>query len=224
MILSQKLADFDAEMNDSVPYIETTGTAARLQISSTKVTSIHDKRVLWNPLYLSYKDPLTHAESVKDINDLYDVFHKEIEGLKKQLKANSEITLTGTDYKKIHIHIDLDHRHHVAKPTIAPESTCTKITHLVNRFFTFNATSGQETVKHLPEDVKKIGRKVAYTNHGDPIPSRDKFSLLDAIGTSSYDIVHAIENAHKKGYLITWYLNNRGEAGPESDPYPFDTV
>ncbi|MEI6816305.1 MAG: hypothetical protein WCL14_06815 [Bacteroidota bacterium] len=224
MRLSQKLSDFDAEMNNSVPYIESTGTAGRLQISGTKVTSLHDKRELWDPLYDSYKDPLTHAESVKDINDLYDKFHAEIEDLKKQLKSNTDIVLTGTDYSKIHIHVDLDHRHHVEKSTIAPANTCTKITHLVNRFFTFNPTSGQEAVKHLPKDVKKIGRKVVYTNHGEPVPARDKFLLIDAIGTSSYDIVHATENAHKKGYLITWYLNNRGEAGPESDPFPFDTV
>ena len=171
-----------------------------------------------------YKAAETHTAAVIDMKAIYAILHPEMENLKKQLKANTDIVLTGTDYTKIHIHEDADARVHVPKPTITPGNSTSNTSHCANKFFAFNPTEGEEAKKALPVDVKKIGRKVYYANHGDPLPALDKYTLLDAIGTSTFTIVCTAEQAHKQGYLITWYINNRGEAGPESDPFPFDTV
>ncbi len=221
---SQLFSNFDAEMTVFVGHINAAGNATRLQVSPAKVLSLNNKKLLWDPLYLKYKDPLTKAESQKDLEDLFALFNKEIEALKEQLKANSDITLTGTDILRLFIHVDAERRHYVEVPNIAPVNSCIKYAVGDNKIYVGNPTEGHTNDRHLPDDVVKIGRAIVYINHYLPITARNTFTEISSVGSTTFDILVAPENRHKVGYIITWYINNRGDKGPESDPEPFDTV
>jgi hypothetical protein len=235
MKLSQKLSDFNSEINISVPYLTTAGNVTRLKIDSQIVTDAGDFKTDWNLKYGLYADPATHTDqTVIDINNAYRVFHPFMENVKKSLKSNPAITLIGADYTNIHIHIDAAHRVRVPRPEFAPTNQVIKSTHLVNRIFTSNPQPGTETSTHLPADVVKIGRKVAVVfptsmpPGGGPAgiiaPSGDLYDDIEAIGHTQYDVVFQPEQYGATAFIITWYLNARGEAGPPSEPYSFKVI
>lgn len=221
---NQEFSNFDAEMIISVPYINTGGNAARLGIPPGTVTSMLSNKALWDPLYLAWKDPLTKVESQKDLQDLYDIFFKQMEDNKAMLKANEAITLTGTDILRLFIHVDAARRHYVEVPNIAPVNACSNYAVGVNKIYTGNPTVGHTTDKHLPDDVVKIGRATCYVPHYQPAPTRDQYTNISSVGSTSYDLLVSAANRHMVCYIITWYINNRGDNGPESDPFNFDTV
>lgn len=225
MKLSQKLADFRAEVTVSVPYIALAANATRLQVSTTKVNSLNTKLTDYTTKFNLYGSPATHTEqSVIDINTAYDSFHPDIEALKQQLKHNKDIVLTGTDIATINIHVDAPRRKHVPKPTISPVNNAIQHTHLVVTIFTSNPTPPHQTEAKLPDDVSKIGRKLAVVKLDDPVPTDAKYTTLPIIGTTIYDLVFAPEQVNMKAYLITWYINPTGEEGPTSAPYAFDVI
>jgi hypothetical protein len=221
---SQLFSNFDAETTVFMAHLNAIGNATRLQVSGGKMTSLNGQLAEWSPLYLAYKDPLTKSESQHDIEVLYAAFNKDVEDLKAQLKANTDITLTGTDILRLFIHVDLAPRHFVSVPNITPTNSCSKYAVGVNKIYTGNPTEGHTTDRHLPDDVAKIGRAIAFVNHYQPVPARSAFVNMSSIGTTSYDIIIPTENRHQVAYIITWYISNRGENGGESDPTPFDTV
>lgn len=223
MKLSQKLADFHTEVGVSVPYIAANNT--RLQVSSNMVTTIQNSLTDYNTKYTTYINPATHTEqSVKDINDAYDLFHPQMQDLKQTLKHNRDITLTGADYNAIHIHQDATHRTHVPAPTIAPINTVTKHTHLMVYFFTHEPAATAGTERALPADIGKIGRKMAIVAATAAAPADGAYVHLNNVGTTHFHLMFDPTQVNMKGYLITWYISPTGEAGPTSPPLVFDII
>jgi hypothetical protein len=238
MKLSQKLSDFNTEVTNSVPFLVTPANVTRLKIDPQTVTDAGNFKTDWDSKYGFYINPSTHTDqSVIDINTAYHNFHPFMEGVKKMLKHNMTITLTGTDYSNLHIHIDQPHRTHIPRPAFAPANQLIKSTHLVARIFTSNPQPSFENETHLPVDVVKVGRKVAVmfpfiTPPGPiggggvatPMPSPEQYHSIEAIGSTTFDLVFEPEQEGATAYLITWYLNARGEAGPPSAPYAFKII
>lgn len=90
--------------------------------------------------------------------------------------------------------------------------------------FTMNPTLGQERVTALPVDIKPFGRALCLTDSAETPPKRAQYHNLEAVGSTTYELVFAPENARMNAWLITWYINNRGETGPESAPLSFMVV
>src|SRR4051812_13772194 len=96
MRLSQKLADFNTEINSSIPYFTTAANVTRLKIDGQIVIDAAAHLADWNTKWGLYSNPVTHTEqSVFDINAAYAVVHPFIEGVKKMLKNSVAITLSG---------------------------------------------------------------------------------------------------------------------------------
>ena len=219
MKLDQKLSDLHAESEVSVSYLHSEGVASRLEVSETRLESIDGHKTANDIKYDLYKNPLTHTpQSVIDAHATYDVFHKEMEALKKQLKSNMDIELTGADIIALYIHQDETPRHKVPAPKFGPNNMVTKQTHLVTRIFTLNPTDGHQTEKHKPDGVAKVGRKLAKVEAGS---EPKDYAALASIGAVEYDLIFGPEDAGKEGYLITWYISPTGEEGPPSDPLKF---
>ena len=162
MKLDQKLSDLHADSQVSVSYLHSEGVSLRLNVSDTLLESIDGHKTANDTKYDIYKNPLTHtAQSIIDAHQTYDVFHTEMEALKKQLKSNMDIELTGADIIALYIHQDETPRHKVPAPKFSPKNIVTKQTHLVTRIFTINPTDGHQTEKHKPSGVAKVGRKLA---------------------------------------------------------------
>lgn len=226
MKLSQKYSDHHAEIIVSTPYLAGIGVIGRLQILPAKLLSIQGNTTDYETVYAKYIDPSFHFNVIDEMKAAYDVSHTEMDGLKNVLKANQDITLLTLDYQKLHIHQDAATRHKVPAPTISPANNQIKNSHLVTKMFSSNPTVGHEKDGHLPEDVGKIGRKVAVVAIGAPIPlsGNPAYVALAAIGATKYDLVFTPEQAQKQGYIISWYISPTGETGPESDPSPFDII
>ncbi|HEX7413352.1 MAG TPA: hypothetical protein VF411_04840 [Bacteroidia bacterium] len=224
MKLSQKLADFHAEIAVSVPYI--VENAPRLQVSTginSTATTIQNGETDYNLKYDKYINPATHTEqSIIDINTSYDTFHPIMQALKQTLKHNKAITLTGADFTAIHIHQDAAHRVHIPAPTISPINTVTVNKHLVVYFFSHApASTGGVTERSLPTDVGKLGRKVAIVANGAAAPADKDYVHINDTGATHYHLVFDPTQVDMKGYLITWYKSPTGEAGPASLPLEF---
>ena len=223
MKLSQKLADFHTEVGVSVPYVATNAT--RLQVVASMVTIIQNALTDYNLKYNTYITPATHTEqSVKDINDSYDILHPEMQALKQTLKHNRSITLTGADYNAIHIHEDAAHRVHVPAPTISPINTVTLNKHLVVYFFSHEPAATAATERALPVDIGKIGRKLVVVPAAAAPPTDAQYVHINDVGTTHFHLVFDPTQVGMKGYLITWYKSPTGEAGPASAPFPFDII
>ena len=225
MKISQKFANFDSEVNEFVPYAVTPANVIRLRLSTDQTTACTDDLTDWNNKYGLYKGASTHTEqTVIDINNAYDTMHQGLQNLKKQIKNDATVELTGADYTHLHIHQDASKRHHIPTPDFVPMNTCLKLTHLVAQIFTSNPNPPHETENKLPVDVDKIGRKIAIVKPTDPEPAISSYHNLEAIGSVIYDIVFDPLNEGAKVWLITCYINARGEEGPSSKPMSFPVI
>ena len=223
MKLSQVFSDFNTEVNESVSYID--ANKVRLKVDPAQATEELTFLTDWNLKYPLYTGALTHnASTVKDIQDLYHLFHPSLSGLKKQMKNNKAVTLTGTDFGKMHIHQDAATRAHIPRPAFAPTNTLLKNTHLVNQIFTSNPNPPHEKETNLPVDVDKIGRSICYTKVGDPAPAPELYHHIESIGATVYDIVSNALNVGMVANMITFYINSTGEEGPASAPISFIVV
>ncbi len=225
MKLNQKYSDFHEELDGAVDYLNTTGIAPRLEVSTTILGSLNDQKGFVDAAYDIYKDPLRHTEtSTLNMKMKYDVAHPIFSGVQQMLKNNVGINLLAADISALYLHVDLPHGHVIPAVNFSPSNVVTKQTHLVTRIFTLNPTEGHQSDKHKPEHVAKIGREIAYVNIGDPAPPADRYKALDSIGAVQYDIVSALENVNKEAYLVTWYISPTGEASVKSLPLKFTVI
>ena len=217
MHLSQKFLDFSAESLVSNPYL--IANAVRLALSTQQATDLGNFNTDWGNVLSAYTNPATHTpDSVLAIQNEYHDYHPYLEGIKKQLKNNRTITLLPLDITSIQIHVDALRRGHIPRPLFAPNNLIIGNRHLVTDIFTNNPNPPHENEEKLPVDVSQIGRKLAVVPAGSPAPALAQYHNLENIGTTNYSLVFNPEQGGAVAYLITWYINARGEAGPQSEP------
>jgi hypothetical protein len=225
MKLSQIYLDFNVEQKSILDYISVPENKDRLKIDDTQVTKAQGYNTEWVEKLTKYSNVDTHTPpAVKDMQVIYDTYHGFTQGLKRQIKNNQAITLTGDDYRNLYIHEDLDPRSHIPRPVITPDNSIQLQTHQRAQIFTFNPNPPFQKEVALPADVKKIGRKIAFGKMDDPCPDAGLFHTIESIGSTVYDIIFAEENVGQKAWLKTCYMNARGEEGPWSMPLPITIV
>jgi hypothetical protein len=222
MRISQIYSDFNSEVTISVPYINT--NQLPLKVTATQATELTDFLTDWNTLWAKYIDPTQHTDTVvHDVINLYHNFHSSIQGIKAQIKNNKSITLTEEIISKVHIHVDAPHRAAVPVPGFAPVNQLIKSTHLVNKIWTFNPQPGMENETSMPIDVVRIARKMAVVADG-VTPSAENYHAITQVGVTMYDIVFSPEQEGAMAWLITSYVNHRGQEGPSSPPFKFRII
>ena len=219
MKISKEFSDFDDEVNISVPYIGVPENKTRLKISDTLQEDFQKLFDEWKPKFAAYIDPNQHTPAViKAVQDAFAVFQPKMQDLKKMLKSNLEITLIPEDYAALFIHEDAEHRSHIPRPDKAPVNQIIKQDHLTVDVFTSYPEAPHQDDTKLPDDVVKIGRKMAKVAATAAEPDPDAYHSLEAVGNTVYKIIFSEEDAGKKAYLKTCYVNYRGEEGPYSNP------
>lgn len=222
MQLSKVYEDFDKETGSISAYLDTPATVARLKVEAEQVTLLQTGRADWKSNYAKYVDPLTHTPPVvMDTKTSYKEFRKFINALKKGIKNNPTVELTGDDYSALYIHKDAERRKAVPRPTIYPANTLVKQAYCSATIFTSNPNPPFEKETSLPKDVTKIGRKVAFTKKDEAAPDIKSYVTLEAIGATIWEWNYEADKIGLIGWVITYYLNNRGEAGPDSRPLSF---
>lgn len=220
MRLSKEYARFNFEINSSVPYIALSGNATRLNISPKQVTSIQEHLIDWNSKYAPYISPNTHTDPViLAVKKAYKIFYSEIQAIKLQLKFNKAITLTSEDYANIRVHKNVTKRSRVPRPVMAPDTEVLYQTHLVAKIFA--RCPGHKTKKSLPDDVKKIGRKLVVQAVDLDLPLPAMYQSIESIGSTTFNLIFKYEEKGLQAHLITCYINPTGEEGPYSNPLSF---
>lgn len=224
MKISQITSDFVSEFNTGVDYLNTSGTATRLQVSAPRVLSLNTDKTNLNAAFDTYKNPLTHTPPViTAMQKQYGIAHPEYQGLKKQLKYNMDIVLLPADISALNIHVDAQHRAKVPAPTIAPNNQVIHQTHLVTQIFTNNPNPPHEKETFMPTDVSKISRKLAIVKP-DVVPGPTDYIHVGSIGSTRYNLIFDDGDVNKIAWLITSYLSPTGESGPESKPVFFTII
>ena len=225
MVISVKFQNFNTEIGISVPYIALPANTIRLEVTIGWNAKAGLKLIAWNTKWGIYINPATHTEqSAMDVSDAYDDFHAFMEKKKIVFKNNTEITLLAGDYSSIYIHADAPHRSHVAIVGFSPNNQEIFTSHLVNRIFVNNPNPPHQTETNMPTDVKQIGSAIIRVPSGSPAPDRKTYVDRPAVGSTIFDIVSAPEEAGMDGYIINWYINNRGEKGIECEPLKFRII
>jgi hypothetical protein len=222
MRISQRYSLYNNEVNSFVSYMSKPGNATRLKVSAEQLSEIQNLLADWQPKFAAYMNPDTHNDiSVAAINNAYKKVHPVLQSLKKQLKSNKSISLIALDYGELYIHQNKPRRAHIPRPFNCPTNEVLLQHHLVVKIFSRNPDDLRNNRRKLPDDVAKIGRKLAIVNSDVWQPAPELYQYLDTIGYSRYVLKFDPEDVGKCGWLITWYINPRGEAGPPSEPCHF---
>lgn len=221
--LSKKLLDFNTQLTSMSNYL-TDANRTRLGVSSEQYatfTAIMDE---WSPAFKAYSSPLTQTPAV--LGEIHKL-HKEalafVRMLRRQIKHNGTITLTGDDYQSLYIHQDKKTATRINPPDYAPDIVLLDSHHLTN---TFEAKRpGSENVGHLalPKHMK-LARRLAITESASPAPPLEAYQPINNIGRSRFILTFSEADHNKTGWLICAYYNPRGEHGPESSPLSFSIV
>lgn len=222
MKLSQRFADFNTEVTEASPLIHSKGVS-NFGLSAPQVAEEDAFFTDWQVKWTAYSTAATHTPgAVSDIQSLYNTYHAKHQNLKLLIKSNKSLTLTGAWINTLHLHQDADPRVHVPRPEIVPKNQVQKQTELMTRIFSNNPNPPHETETSLPKDVTKIGRKLAILAAGSSgVPAPEQYHNLEHIGSTIYDIVFSGDQKGARAFLITWYENNRGEHGQDSEPLSF---
>lgn len=214
--ISTRYAEREAFLPVFIAYI--TANMARLGVPQETIDALNANKVDWDAKWTIYASRASQTmEARKEMEAIFNTFETQIREIQQSLKNNANITLTPTDYVRLDIHVDKTTRTPATRPIIAPENVVLATNHLTVKVSTFEPDSGNENHVHLPEYATSIARELAITDTAEP-PERSAYHAIDNTGRGIHMVTFTQADVDKFGWLITKYVNNRGEAGPESDP------
>ena len=225
MTLSVKLIRYNAWLIVAIPYLLQPANITKFRLTVDQVNALTSYLAQWGTIYGLYADALTHTPgSITNIDNLYDILHPYMEGVKKQIQNDPNVILSGDDRTILHIPVPASHRVHVPGTSYSPAVAVLRLLHLIARLFVFNPNVGHETEIHKPTDVAKIGRKTAVVKAGDLPPTIDKYIHLDDIGTTEFNLEFTPDQVGMICYIICWYISPTGEPGPVCLAYSFPII
>ena len=194
----------------------------RLDLTAATITALEQDWALWTASYQKYLDPNEQTTPlILRVNKLYHDINSYLRVFKQSVKHNADVDLTEADYKNLFIHQDKRRQGHVHVPNVAPHVELLETHHLTNRFEVVNPNPPEQTHRALPLGAEHIGRKLAVVPTGRPAPQPADYHNLTQIGRTIFELNFEPTQKGQLGYLIAWYVNRRGEVGPESEPTSF---
>ena len=217
---SKTYASFNDELQNIVQYLAS--EQKRLEVPAAVVQNLQKDYDLWRANYEAYTDPNRQTTPVVlQTGTLYHDINDYLKQFKQNIKHDMNITLTDADYENLYIHRNKAHRGHIPIPAMAPQVDLLESHHLTNTFEITNPNPPNQNHRGRPKDVAHIGRKLALVSAGSPAPKESDYKNLVQTTRSIFQINFPPEDEGKEGYLVAWYVNHRGEAGPVSKPTTF---
>lgn len=223
MRLAPKYFEFDTELATALAYA--TANTAALGISADQLTALTDASTAWTAAFALYQTPATHTPlQVAATQTAYNTARDLLTGIQQQIKNDRSITLSDADIDNMYIHRDAQRRGRVPVPSVAPDNTLLESKHLTNQISTFQPDPGVENHRGLPTDVFAVMRKIALVAIGSPAPEADAYHAIETSGHGTFRLAWVPEQEGMECYLITAFVNRRGEMGPESQPISFTII
>lgn len=191
---------------------------AELGVSEDQSNELND---LWTD-YLAkteaYTSPITYGPaSNSNINGAYNICFPFTEGIRGQIKSNPSIALDGTDRLALDIPVEKPKRGHIPIPSISPNISLINKKELMIEFFAFNPELPAKKAK--PKDVTQIGIKMVITDVDAPEPRPASYVMQLPETKTIFEKFFTSDQVGKKLWMKAFYLNARGEAGPEGEVF-----
>ena len=215
---SFKILRFNFFVNAFIPYITTPANITRFGLMTAQVTALTTFLTDWNLKFTAYVSPITNGRITIDaINASYQSGYTLTQGIRTIIKNISTITLTSEERIVCNLkRPDLTHTP-AGIPKSSPAVTCILQT-AMNMLLTA-VDSKNSFKKAKPPGVDAIGIKTAIIGLGSLPPAPGDYVRQEDETTSEFEMLFTAGQAGKVLYLIAFYINSRGEAGPDSIPY-----
>ena len=119
MQIAKRYLEFDAEAKEFMNHLS--GAYSRLAVSQRQYERMSGELAEWTAALALYIDPNTHTPAaVQNARAQYNLFHRSILALRRQLKNSQDIDLTADDYAALGVHKDKTTRTRPLVPNIAP--------------------------------------------------------------------------------------------------------
>ncbi len=191
---------------------------ANLNVSDTQKTTLEGMWTNYQGFMNAYTNPTTYGPgSESNIHGAYNtdsIYTGRIQG---QIKSNPAITLTGTARLALDIPEDKPHRTHVPVSDIRPSVTFLSKTPLTIKIFVFNPAN--PTKKGKEKDVAAVGYRIAITDADAAAPALSAYELQLPKKKTVFDTFYTSDQVGKRVWIIAFYLNPTGEAGPDGEPF-----
>ena len=190
----------------------------RFGITPSLSSDLTTNQTAFNTNFGLYVDPTTHSTPVvNDMNVSYMDCYRITEGIRRQIKANTTVVLTGLERLILAIPTPPPPRRHVATPDIEPVVVCVFKTELMLRFIAFDPTNPFRRAK--PKDVSAIGIKTVIVNAGAPTPGIKDYIIQNPENLTEFEMLFTSDQVGKTLYIICYYLNGRNEPGKDGPVY-----
>ena len=218
-MISERYLLFDEELHEIVEYSK--ANQERLAISPKILNRLEIDWQTWTKTFKLYIDNSRRTTDIThQVGTNYAAITKYLRRFKNMIKNNLDIELSEADYTGLHIHKRKPRRSQIPKPTFAPQIMLLKTSHLRNKFVVREPRVSNQKRARFPTDVSGAGRKLAVMPT-DKSPTAGDYKGLSTTTRTTFTLNFEPSQAGKKGYLIAWYVNRRGEMGPESEPLEF---
>ena len=218
MLLSVKIMLYNFFLRAFVPYVLIPANKVKFGITPDQVTNLGESLTDFTDNFDLYSDPETHDTPViNDMNVSYESCFLLTEGIRKQIKSNSTIVLSGLDRRMLNIPVPPPRRSHVKVPDIKPVVVCVFKTELLMKFIVFDPNNPFRKAK--PPGVASIGVKVAITAAGAPAPGIKDYVVKTPENSTEFEMLFTADQVGKTFYIICYYLNARNEEGKDGLPY-----
>ena len=218
-MISKIFLRFDTELKGIISYAK--ANQKRLQISDTTIAHLTNDLAIWASQFALYSDDTKRTSAVThQVRTNYEDIGSYLHRFQQSLKNDPDVDLTEDDYTGLYIHKDKKRRGHIPKPTIAPQIDLLATSHLRNEFEITDPNRPDQNHRAFPDDITGAGRKLAVVAT-DVTPAETDYITLGNTGRTMFTINFATNQEGKRGYLVAWYVNSRGEMGPESKPLSF---
>ena len=219
MAISKIFLRFNAELADVFTYAK--AHQKSLQISDSTIKALTNDLTIWSSSFDLYQNDSTRTIAItRQVRTNYEDISSYLHRFQRNLKESPRVHLTDADYIGLHIHKNKPRRGHIPKPAIAPQIGLLATSHLHNEFEITDPNRPDQNHHAFPDDIAGAGRKLAIVA-ADATPTKADYSTLSNTGRTMFTINFTPHQEGKRGYLVAWYVNSRGEMGPESKSLSF---
>ena len=217
--LSFKLLLYNVFINNFIPFITTTANVTRFGWTSIQVSAFNALLTSWNLKYADYINPLNYGSTtiINAINTAYQAAFLVTQGARNQLMGNTTIVLTSAEKSMCNIKDRDNTRTPSIIPTNAPTLACIYVGMMMMRFAALNPLLPFKKAK--PSFAHFIGVKIAITGAGAAAPTDSDYVRQDDETETVFEALFTAGQVGKVAWVKVFYINSRGEAGPDSMPY-----
>ncbi len=217
--LSFKILTYNVFINNFIPFITSPTNVARFGFTATQVTAFTALLTSWNTKYADYINPLNFGSStvIDAINTAYRAAFVVTQAARTQIVSNTTIVLTSAEKSMCNIKDRDNTRTPSGIPKNAPTLACIVIGMMMMRFAALNPLLPFKKAK--PDYAHLIGVKIAVTGSGAAAPPDSAYVRLADETDTIFETLFTSDQIGKIAYVKVFYINSRGEAGPDSIPY-----